>query len=209
MKNLILLLWLAFGTPVFAQQNAVTETGEEVVLYDNGTWEYKSETSDRMSVIPTNPEPFIKDENSTFLLKSTKLNVGFWLDPQKWSFTKATDNEDAEYQLNLKGEDLYGMIITEKIQIPLETLKIAALSNAKAVSTDIQIVNEEYRNVNGLKVLQLRLDGTIEGIKYTYYGYYYSNTNGSVQVIMYTAKNLIDDYLDECETLLNGLVELD
>lgn len=210
-KKLLLLVILLSVNLIQAQQKAVTENGEEVILYNDGTWEYKdSEASEQLDeIIPTNPKKFVKDKNSTFLLKSKKLNVGFYLNPKKWSFKKGSNNSDAEYELELKGEDLYGMIISEKVSIPLETLKIIALENGRNAAPDLKIVKEEYRYVNGIKVLLLQMKGTLKGIKFTYFGYYYSNSNGTVQFITFTSTNLMDTYITEVEKLLNGIVELD
>ncbi len=209
MKKIILVL-LALVIVGFtqAQQKAVTETGNEVILYDNGTWEYQNENRLSEKEIATNHNKFEKDKESTFLLKSSNLNIGFYLNPKMWSFKKAVDNPDAEYELQLKGEDLYGMIISEKIEIPLETLRFIAVENGKSAALDMRIVKEEYRNVNGLKLLLLQMNGTIQGIKFSYYGYYYSNANGTVQFITYTSQNLLDNYMSEVEKLLNGIVEL-
>jgi hypothetical protein len=60
-------------------------------------------------------------------MKSNKLNVGFWLNPKIWSFKKATDNTEAEYEFQLRNGDLYGLVISEKVEIPLETLKSISL----------------------------------------------------------------------------------
>ena len=125
-----------------------------------------------------------------------------------WSFNTPTDNPEAEYELQLKDGDLYGLIITEKVEIPIETLKVIALENAKAAAPNMSIVKEEFRNVNGLKVLLLHMNGTIQGIKFSYYGYYYSNSNGTVQFITYTSQNLLDGFKSKIEDLLNGIVEL-
>jgi hypothetical protein len=58
-----------------------------------------------------------------------------------------------------------------------------------------------------LKVLFLQMDGTMYGIKIFYYGYYFSNTEGIIQFVIYTAQNLLKEYQDECDKLLNGLVQ--
>ena len=160
-----------------AQQKAITETGNEVILYEDGTWQYLHEEDLNAIEIPTNPKKFKKDGESSFLLKSTQLNIGFWLNPKKWSFNKATTNPAAEYELQLKEGDLYGMIITEKIEIPLESLRSIALENWRSIAPDLKIVEEEYRTVNGLKVLLLRMNGSMQGIKFSYYGYYFSSPN--------------------------------
>ncbi|WP_406684894.1 hypothetical protein N1F78_03995 [Seonamhaeicola sp. MEBiC1930] len=202
---ILLLCFISF----YAQQKAITERGEEVILFEDGTWKYQNEEVIKETEIPTNPEKFEKDTNSTFLLKSNKLNVGFWLDPKVWSFKKATDNPEAEYELQVKDGDLYGMVISEKVEIPLEMLKTIALENGKAAAPDLKIVKEEYRMVNDLKVLLLQMDGTMYGIKFSYYGYYFSHENGTVQFITYTSQNLLEESRDVCEKLLNGIVKLD
>ena len=111
--------------------------------------------------------------------------------------------------LRNKGEDLYAMIITEKFEIPISTLKDVALENGRDVSPDLKIVKEEYRNVNGLDLLLMQMDGTIQGIKFSYYGYYYSNESGTVQFLTYTSQNLLAEYKSDIEDLLNGLVVID
>lgn len=205
-KLFVILICCCTALTIQAQKKAITENGEEVILYDDGTWKYV-EVENEKKEIPTNPDEFKKSESSSFLLKSTNINIGVWLNPKKWSFKKATDNLDAEYEISKKDGDLYGMLITEKIEIPLSTLKDIALENGKSVSPDLRVVKEEYRNVNGLKVLLLKMNGTMQGIKFTYYGYYFSNQNGTVQFITYTSQNLMNDYLKDCDELLNGLVE--
>ena len=208
MKRITLvIICLSLISVVRAQQKAVTETGEEVILFEDGTWKYQNEDDLEKTEIPINSRAFKKDDNSTFLLKSNKLNVGFWLNPKLWSFKKATDNSDAEYELQLKDGDLYGMIISEKVEIPLEALKSIALETGRSVAPDLKIVKEEYRIVNGIKVLLLHMNGTTQGIKFSYYGYYFSSTNGTVQFVTYTAQNLLDGYRKECDILLNGFVE--
>lgn len=209
MNKIILVVCCLFSImSMNAQKKAVTETGDEVVLFDNGTWEYQNKEILVETEIPTNTKSFEKVKKATFLLKSKKLNVGFWLNPKEWSFQKATDNLEAEYEFQLKGEDLYGMVISEKVEIPLETLKSIALENGKGAAPDLRVVKEEYRFVNGIKVLLLEMSGTMQGIKFSYYGYYFSSANGTIQFITYTSQNLLDSYRKECDELLNGLVEL-
>ncbi len=205
--KLFVILFLLLTTSSFAQKKAVTETGDEVILYEDGTWKYKEGSEPKEEIIPLNPAIFKKNSKSTFLLKSTKLNMGVWLDPKKWSFKKATSDDDPEYQLQLRGKDLYAMIMTENIEVPLETLRTIAMQNAREASPDIKLVKQEYRMVNDKKILLLQMAGTIEGIKFTYYGYYFSNENGTLQFVTYTAQNLFNSLKAEVEDLLNGLVE--
>lgn len=208
MKSILLLITgLILSTLCYAQQKALTETGKEVILHEDGTWTYSESSDVAKTEIPTNSKKFKKSSKASFLLKSSKCNIGVWFDPKKWQFAKAKNNEEAEYEIQLKGEDFYALLIAEKVEIPLETLKEIAFQNGKSVAPDLRIVKEEYRMVNGLKVLFMQMDGTIQGIKFSYYGYYYSNSKGTVQFLTYTSQNLMAEYLEAAEELLNGLVE--
>ncbi|MCB0410565.1 MAG: hypothetical protein KDD29_10125 [Flavobacteriales bacterium] len=204
----LLLVLLSFAQASFSQVNALTEYGEEIILYENGTWKYKNRELEEVE-IKTNSKSFKKSKESTFLIKSNRFNIGFYINPEDWTFKKSTTNEDAEYTLNYKDGDLYAMIITEKIEIPILTLQGIALDNARKVAPDIEIVKQEYRMVNDLKVLFMQMDGTMKGVKFTYYGYYYSNEQGTVQFVTFTSQNLLPEYRSLCDDLLNGMVILD
>jgi len=101
------------------------------------------------------------------------------------------------------------MIIAEKVEIPFESLKEIALENGRDAAPDLAVVQEEYRSVNGQKVLFLQLNGTLQGIKFTYYGYYYSSSSGTVQFITYTSQGLLKSYIEDCEKILNGFVKVE
>jgi hypothetical protein len=202
------MLLLASTIFIHAQIKAVTETGDEVFLYQDGTWKYLAETgATDESESKTNETVFTRDKASTFLIKSKRANVGVWINTKIWSFTNNSTNEDAEIQFEKRTGDIYAMLITEKIQIPLESFKSIALQNAKNAAPDIKIIKDEYRNVNGKKVLMLQMSGTVQGIKVVYFGYYYSSEKGTTQLISYTGENLFKAHMTEMEVLLNGLVE--
>ena len=54
----------------------------------------------------------------------------------------------------------------------------------------------------------MQMNGTIQGIKFTYFGYYYSNESGSIQFITYISQNLFEQSKEQMEKFLNGIVEL-
>ncbi|NHB69903.1 hypothetical protein [Perlabentimonas gracilis] len=209
MKKIVLLSLLLISVQIsYSQINAITERGDEVILYNDGTWKYLHEDTVESSQVHINEKKFFKDEKSSFLVKSSKVNVGLWIDPKAWTFTKGTENDAHEYLYQKRGEDLYAMFISERVRIPVETLKGIAVQNAKGVSPDIRVIREEFRNVNGVKVFMMQMSGTIQGMRFVYYGYYYSNSSGTIQLITYTGENLFEGYFDDIETFLNGLVEL-
>jgi hypothetical protein len=118
-KVILLLVFIAQTLLISGQINAITETGDEVVLYKDGTWVYVNDKLNTNNEIPVNPKEFTKGKESGFLVKSTVLDVGIWIDPKNWKFAKATSNEDAEFEFNKKSGDIYGIMITERLEIPL------------------------------------------------------------------------------------------
>jgi hypothetical protein len=202
----IIILFFLISKIGFSQISAVTSNGDEVILYKNGTWKYASK-NDSSKEIPMSSVKFEKDSKSTFQVKSNVIpSISIYINPKIWSFEKPEDSHSKEYKFQLKGKEAYGMLITERVELPLETLREAALTNAKSAAPDIEIIEQEYRVVNGTKVLFMRMDGTISGMEFSYYGYYYSSKSGSVQFITYTFKNLLTEFRADLESILNGLV---
>ena len=207
--NKLLFLLVAFclvQTTSTAQIQAVTGSGDEVTLYSNGTWKYNNKT-EASAEIPLNKTVFEKPVSSTFKVKSNTLpEVSVSINTKKWDFKKSEAGSASEFSFDLKAKDAYAMIITERIEIPLLTLRDAALKNARSVSPDIEVIQSEYRTVNGVKLLYMQMEGSIEGVALTYYGYYYSYSGGSIQLLTYTSKQLAKEYKPELDDLLNGLV---
>lgn len=208
LPSLLALCSLCLLTRGNAQQSAITQTGDEVLLFEDGTWTYKDTSVSVASSISVNPQPFEKPEQASFLLKSAAGGIGVWLNPKEWTFKKASDNPSAEYEFRLKAADLYGMLIAEGIEIPLDNLREIAIANARAAAPDLTVTDQEYRTVNGLDVLMMRMSGTMRGVKFAYLGYYYSDDSGSYQFLTYTSQKLIEQHLPACEALLNGIVAL-
>lgn len=202
----ISLLFTSATIACQAQIKAITEKGDKVILRTDGTWSYTDSKAETASKIDSSNIAYKKNEKAGFLVKSNKLSCGVYIDPKKWSFSKNKTDDASEIGFTLKEKDGYGMLITEKIEIPFETLKTAALSNAKDVAPDVSIVKEEYRKVNDRIVLMLQMAGTLSGIRFMYFGYYYSSPSGTVQLITYTSSNLFKEYADDLEDFLNGFV---
>jgi hypothetical protein len=209
MKYLLFyFLILIFNMNSFCQKRAViTNSGKEVDLFDDGTWKYVSSDS----AVTTKSDTIIvnKSKDSNFLIESTKLKYGIWINKNKWLYTKsqsADADEPSEYSFTLKGEDAYGMIIAERIEIPIDNLIEIAFQNAQSVASDIKIVKQECRKVNGTLVHFMQMEGTIKGVKFVYLSYYYSDSNGSIQFITYTSLNLLKQYIKDMEMLLNGFI---
>ncbi len=206
-QTLLFIFFLNLTFIAFGQINAVTEKGEQVVLYDNGTWkslETKPAWETRLDTLKFN-----KSASSSFLVKSDRVKCGVWINPKKWKFRKDENGSAAsEFKFTLINEDAYAMLITEKIEIPLNRFKEAALGNAKKAAPDAHLVKEEIRKINGIIICMLQMEATIDGINFVYLGYYYSDADGSTQFLSYTSKNLFEQYKNDLEQFLNGFVKL-
>ena len=117
---------------------------------------------------------------------------------------KGNDAQNAEFELKLKGGDLYGMAITERIEVPMAGLVQVVRLNMLDLIPNAKIVKQEYRIVNGNKVIYMEISGTLQGIKFKYFGYYHSNKSGSTQYIAYTGESLEELYRSDIDDFLNG-----
>ena len=206
-KQLITLGTLFFTLLSNAQINTVTENGDEVLLYKDNTWKYSNESLNETVEILRNDKPFTKEKKSSFLVKSSKTNIGVWINPKDWGFSKSKTDSPSEFNFNHKQLDVYGMLIAEKTEVTVEALTDIAYENALEAAPDIKIVEKEYRTVNGLEVIMMKMKGTIQGIKFIYFGYYFSNAQGAFQFLTYTSQNVFNEYKNDMLHLLNGLTE--
>ena len=205
MKFYTILALCFFTFNAVASKKAITDEGDVVVLNDDGTWIYENGKAEGEINLDTNPLTFSKHADSKFMLKSAKTNAAFWINPKKWTFKKHENgHESAEYSLNGKGSDLYGIVISEQIEIKLEDLVNLAFDKAKDAAPDIKVIKKEYRMVNEHKVIYMEMEGTIQSIKFTYLGYYFSDSSGSTQYLTYTGSNLVKKYRTDIDNLLNG-----
>jgi hypothetical protein len=205
------LLFIVFAFTLYfkatAQIQAVTGTGDVVVLYENHTWKYLNKLDTATSEIQTNPKNFTKNSSATFEVLSNRVdNTRIYIDPKKWKFKKGEDLSTVEYAFTPLNKEAYGMLVTEKIQVPIESLRNMAIENAMKAAPDVKLDKEEYRNVNGTTVLALEMSCTLKGVPFTYLNYYYSSESGTVELITFTSTNLFKGYKASLEELLNGLV---
>jgi Protein of unknown function (DUF3157) len=210
-RLLTTLLLLTVFTSSKSQVKALTENGREVMLNENGTWRYVSndDSLDKTETITTNPANFHTTAGATFPVKSNVMNVGVYLDHNKWTFAVHSNNEiNPEYRFEMKSQHGYAMMLTEITQIELERMKTIALENAQKAAPDTRITHSEYRIVNNKKILCLTMTGTLQGIKFIYFGYYYSNSHGTVQLVAYGSENMYKDSLKDWEDFLNGFTVL-
>lgn len=201
-------LLLLLSITSFAKQRAVTETGDQVVLYNDGTWVYAEKDSLHVKEIALNQRPFTKSKKASFLVKSKRIDIGCWIDPKIWKFRSSPGHEAAEFEIDHVDGSMYALIITENLDVATKSLGNLAVQNALAAAPDLKVTAQEYRIVNSIKVLMLRMTGTIEDIRFEYFGYYVAGDGGATQFLVYSSEDFMEDNLAEAEDLLNGLVSL-
>ncbi len=193
---------LLVSLTVQADETATTESGKTVILKSDGRWEY-AKSSGNPATTQTSGKSYNRPATATARADLKKPGFEFFYVPDKW---KPAKDEPGRLQFKHHSGDAYGLLIIERISIPLSALKKIALDNARAVAPDAKITFEEMRTVNGKKVLCLQMNGTIDSIPFSYYGYYYSNKQGVIQVLTYTSSNLLDEFKPDFEEFLAGLV---
>jgi hypothetical protein len=203
-----LFLFVFLSLDANAAQKAVTDDGQVVILNSNGTWTFEDSKATSSPSASLNPRKFSKSSSQSFKVRANPTSMGVYIDPGKWAFSK---EKDATNRLSFRSKnplnaDIYGLMISEGIEIEMDSLAEIALENAKEVAPDTRILSKEYRIVNGSKVLFLTMEGTMKSIKAKYVGYYYSNKSGSVQLLVYSSPAIINSKIQEIEEFLNGFV---
>lgn len=196
-----------------AQIKALTSEGEEVNLFEDGTWKYTKDANAiakndaSLDSVVTSRGTFNKSANANFSLKSAKVNLSIFFNSKKWAVEKGKPGESGEFNFKLIGEDADAKFISERIDIPLNNLVQIAIKNANKVASDVKVIKKEYRIVNGIKVLFMQINLTTNGMKFSYLGYYYTADKGSLQFVSFTPQELLIGYRNSMEELLSGIVK--
>jgi hypothetical protein len=195
---------------VVGQEIAITERGDSVYLYSNGTWDYYDNylnDSDGSIEIEMNKETFSRPKSSNKKINGSNQAYEIWYNDKVWKRIPVGEiNPEADVALKLIKGDAYAMVIYEELEIESDYLSEIAIENAVGAMPDIKMVDREYRVVNNDTMIWMRMDGTTQGMKISYYSYYLSNQKGSIQFHTFTGQTLIDKYKNSIDDLLNGLL---
>jgi len=181
---------------------AKTNDGKFVILRDDGTWIY--EPGPKKAAPKKDVEKFEKDPKSIEAYKGKRDKFTLYLIPGRWTQKETPSSPDAEVQFAHQDGDVFGMVIAERVEMPVETLKQVAVGRVQKLDKDFKIVEEGKRIVNGRQVLFLIMDANIKGIPLTYFVYYYAGPEGSIQVLTFTGQSLFKEYKQDMEVFLNG-----
>lgn len=212
----IVPLLLLFSSRVHAQTEAVTAAGDTVILYNDGTWSYADPNRSvgntefpPIDSLKTNPAVFEKPRVAQNSVKSETGAYEIWYNAKKWQRTPPGKiNAEADMAFVLNKSEGYGVVIFERLEIPMDKLREIAVTNARNAANNVKVVSQEMRKVNGKTMLCLEMSGDLDGLKFTYFVYYYSGKQGSLQFITFTTQNMYLTLKPEFEELLNGLMIL-
>lgn len=201
MKTRIAILALAcagFAHAGFAQETVKTESGRVVILNANGTWQYSTALLDEREQSQKNK----RSPNATTKFDMGKTGCSLFYDAAKW---KKTSEEQGRTTFQHKNNDGYAMVLFERIFIPMDNISDLALQNAQKASSNVKVIAQDSRTVNGTKVIAAQMSGTLKGIPFTYLNYYFSVRGGTVQIFTYTGTNIFLEYKTDFEEFLNGV----
>jgi hypothetical protein len=200
--GVVILAVLLHGVCYGQDTRATTEDGRKVILKKDGS--YKFVDSPKPSTVKS-PASYQKPEKATavFMPKGDRFLI--WYDPSVWRHEKKSSDSDKPSFEHRDG-DIGAVVLAERVEMSLEDLKEMAIANAREAAPDIRVIFEENRVVNGKNVLCMKMQGTTQGIRFVYYGYYYAGKAGVIQHLTYAPANLFSEYESVMTEFLNGLV---
>lgn len=146
------------------------------------------------------PAPTEAGSFSTLNLLQNRMAVRY--DSSEWHMQASS--EPGVHQLQHSTSDLYMRVIEERIQIPLEVMPEVALANAREVDPNATAIRQGSRVVNGVRMFFMEYETTVGGVPFVFVGHFFSDTSGTVQIIAWTGRNLVDDYRDTIERFVSG-----
>jgi len=211
MKYLLAILALSFLNILIcnSDQLAITENGDEVMLFGDKTWKFKNEKTNLPQKITLN---FSKGSNSTFLVKSKLNGFGVYLNPKNYIFNRESDGKDAEFGFTSRKKNSWGLMINESIGVPLKSMRTVQIENLKEKATNIEVLKEEYIVVNGIEALHLRIKADVKelgDLSCIYCTYSTSAKNSTTQLTSFTTEINFKTCSEDMYELLNGLTKLE
>ena len=194
--SIILLDGIAYPQEI----RATTEDGREVILKKDGTWQFTKSSKP----VTAAEGGYQKSTNATSVIKPKGERFLIWFDPSRWQELKTGQVGKTIYRMT-EG-DVYATVIAERLDIQTEALKELVIRTAQQASTDFKLTHEEYRQVNGKKVLCMEFQATLSNVPFNYLSYYHGGNGYTIQVLTYASRSLYLEYKSEMETFLNGLV---
>lgn len=165
-----------------------------------------AENSDSGDVSTKSPLTFSNNRGlETFAFLDGNAQIAF--NSNDWEIDNSSVNEDAEiakeYGFKHKSEPLWFKIIAEKSELSYEMLMDALIENASSGGLEqIEVARKGMREVNGLQLQWVNLNGIYQGARMTFYSHMYTGQKGTIQLAGFTTSNLIEEH----EPIIDDLV---
>jgi hypothetical protein len=193
-KILSVVLCLTTASSVFAQQRAVTDDGKSVILTPDGRWSYEQPSGDAVAA-PAEPKKLFQSKTGMY---GVLFNESVWQEKKPQA--------GREYALGHVDGDIYAFFISERIEFSLDAMKDIVLQNARDGGFDsLKITQQERKLISGKQVLYLIMEGVFRGAPIVYSFYIYSSPAGTLQFVVFTSRNIYQQYKTDILNLLNGL----
>lgn len=216
--SLTFILTLGLLT-VKSQTRAVTDDGDTIYVYNNGTWSFEllegmpeqvnefAYLSSKLSIdtiatefkVPENAKKQVENDIGQFFIR---------YDDKLWKrVPPATLNEDAEFAFQSKLSDIWCVVISEETPIESDKLfRIAKKMMEENTGEEPKIIKTELRKVNGEQLLRGVMNANFSGISFIFDTYYFSNDLGSVQFTTWTSDKVWEKNESSILELLNGFI---
>jgi hypothetical protein len=193
-KALLLIVMNMLAISAFTENTIVRlNDGREVILHDDYTWEYYIESGKNETKI----------ENE--VIYNGKIGIAnIHYNSKNWKTTNPFSPSTEISFINERG-DGYASFVEERIQVPLGSMEDILTNTLSKNGLKIDIIDSSIENIDGISYLFMKISGEISGIKVVYQYKVWSGNRGTVQIIVFTATNLFNEYFDDFQEILNGL----
>ena len=129
------------------------------------------------------PAAVQRPRTATATLDTSRGGFRVWYNPANWRPTPATADGRVEFR-QTNGQGVV-VVIPEGTPLPLVALRTAAVENARRSAPDARIVAEQTRRIGNRDVLLLQINATLTtgNQAVTYFGHYFGDPKGSIQVV--------------------------
>ena len=145
-----------------------------------------------------------KPATATEYLESTTADFGVWFDPAAWK-VNPHPQDLFSVEFTHVGETGYASLSAERVSTPIGSLPGSVLRNFRNSTPNMHIVGQETRALAGREVLFLTFLGTYLNQPTTFYGYYYSGPEGTVQLVVRIPSAATQRNKSVAEAFLSGL----
>jgi hypothetical protein len=202
LKHLLILVGAMCGQ-VFslnaAEERAVTESGKEVILREDGTWKVMERKLE-------GGKEELEKNTDRILLQGEKTNYGLWVPKDKWEkFVKCFPAQDLG--IHLKNQELYAAVVSDKMPTNLEFLRQQVfLPNMLRIKATI--LEEKRTIIRGKIFLFAKFAVNMEGVPFIFHWYGYGGNEGTIQLSMWAHEIFYPNNVKEMEELVSGFVIL-